>query len=42
MSDKGKSILMNLSIHIASETSVPPCSISIGEYNHAVYQNNEI
>ena len=36
MSDKGKSFLTKISVHIGSETSVPQCSISIGQFNHAV------
>ena len=36
MSDKGKSFLTKISMHIGSETSVPQCSISIGKFNHAV------
>jgi biotin operon repressor len=36
MSDKGKSILSNLSMYIGFETNIPQCSISIGKFNHAV------
>lgn len=40
MSEKGKKILEEVKKYICSESELPKCSISIGEYNYAVLLKN--